>query len=194
MKLQNKLNVAGQQFARPTRFTVTVVRPSYIQDGSEAERSIDILCKAINIPEVTHTPLEMVFKGHTLKIPVRTQQAQTVTMTFYVDERYEFRRIFQEWIDILDNRYYAPGNYPPAVTNTEKYGTIIVHARDYDESPAEITSNYFEYVYPITLSDIEYSSSDKDTIMEFSVTFAFFRNITSPTGALNDAHDAYLDY
>ena len=193
MKLQNRLTALGQQFARPTRFTVSVMRPAIIMDGSEAERGIDILCKAINIPEVTHTPLEMVFKGHTLKIPVRTQQAQTVTMTFYVDERYEFRRIFQEWIDILDNRYYAPGSHPPAVYNTEKYGSIIVHARDYDETPAEVSSFFFEGVYPISISDIEYSASDKDTIVEYSVTFAFFRVLNTTWGSVNDYHDAYLD-
>ena len=191
MRIQNKLNIHGGEFARPTKYTVMVMRPPLLETGEET--SIDIMCKAVNIPETTHTPIEMTFKGHPVKIPGRTNQAQTVSMTFYLDERYNTRNIFQEWIDFLDPRYYA-GNTPAPDQNTEKYGQIIVLARDYNETGDIIEEFNFENVFPLSISDLEYSAADKDTIMEFTVTFAYYRMVNNPWAqGMLDASDNHLD-
>jgi len=191
MKIQNKLNIYGGEFARPTRYTAMVMRPPLLETGEEI--LVDIMCKAVNIPETTHTPVEMTFKGHPIKIPGRTNQAQTVTMTFYLDERYNTRNIFQEWIDFLDNRYYA-GNTPAPNFNTEKYGQIIVLARDYNETGDIVEEFNFENVFPLSISDLEYSAADKDTIMEFTVTFAYYRMVNNPwLQGMLDASDSNLD-
>ena len=191
MKIQNKLNIHGGEFARPTKYTVMVMRPQLLETGEEI--SLDVMCKAVNIPETTHTPVEMTFKGHPIKIPGRTNQAQTVSMTFYLDERYNTRNIFQEWIDFLDNRYYA-GHTPAPDYNLDKYGTIRVLARDYRESGDIVEEFNFENVFPLSISDLEYSAADKDTIMEFTVTFAYYRMVNNPwLQGMLDATDQHLD-
>jgi len=177
MRIQNQLNIRGGQFARPTKYTVMVIRPSILETGEED--SVDILCKSINIPETTHTPVEMTFKGHPVKIPGRTNQAQTVSMTFYLDEQYTIRNIFQEWIDFLDPRFYAGQTTAPD-WNSEKYGNIIVYARDYDETGRVMEEFNFRNIFPTSISDLEYSAADKDTIMEFTVTFAYYRMVSKP--------------
>jgi len=191
MRIQNKLNIYGGEFARPTKYTAMVLRPAMLESGEEI--SLDILCKSVTIPETTNTPIDMTFKGHPVKIPGRTNQAQTVEMTFYLDERYNTRRMFQEWIDILDPRYYATNN-PAPESNMEKYGTLIVYARDFNETGAIVEEFNFENAFPISISDLAYSASDKDTVMEFTVTFAYYRMINNPwVQGTADVHDDYLD-
>ena len=191
MKIQNKLNIYGGEFARPTKYTVMVMRPALIETGEEI--AMDIMCKGVSIPETTHTPLEMTFKGHPLKIPGRTNQAQTLSMTFYLDERYNTRRIFQEWIDFLDPRFYA-GNIQPPDNNSDKYGSIVVLARDYRESGDVVEEFNFENVFPLSVSEIEYSAADKDTIMEFSVTFGYYRMVNNPWAqGMQQSFDSHLD-
>ena len=191
MRIQNKLNLHGGEFARPTRYTVMVMRPPLLQTGEE--ESVDIMCKAINIPETTHTPVEMTFKGHPVKVPGRTNQAQTVSMTFYLDESYNTRRIFQDWIDFLDPRFYA-GNTPAPDYNFEKYGSIVVYARDYNETGDIVEEFNFEKAFPLSISDLEYSAADKDAIMEFTVTFAYYRMVNNPwIQGMLDSSDSNLD-
>jgi len=191
MRIQNKLNIHGGEFARPTKYTVMVMRPPLLETGEEI--SLDIMCNAVTIPEISHEPMEMKFKGHAVRIPGRTNQAQEVTMTFYLDERYNTKNIFQEWIDFIDPRYYA-GNTPAPQTNMEKYGSIIVIARDYSESGVSVEEFNFERVFPISITELAYSADQKDTVMEFSVTFAYFRMVSNPwMQGMMDESDNYLD-
>ena len=100
---------------------------------------------------------------------------------------------FQEWIDFLDNRFYA-GQVPSPENNLDKYGSIRVLARDYRESGEIVEEFNFENVFPLSVSDLEYSAADKDTIMEFTVTFAYYRMVNNPwmQGMLNE-FDNHLD-
>jgi len=173
MKIQNALNNYGGNFARPTKFTVMISPPMMLASGGE--RAVDILCKSISIPETSLEPIEISYKGHKLKLPGRTNQSQIVTCTFYMDERYDIRRMFQDWLDIMDPSYYAKGPVPS--TNSEKYGDMVVEARDFNESGRVVEQFSFENLFPITVGEMEYSADSKDTVMEITVTFAYYRMI-----------------
>ena len=168
MKIQQLLTSAGGNFARPTKFNVMVNPP-----GDTSGPIMDILCKSVTLPEISHEPIELTYKGHKIKVPGRTNQAQTITLVFYVDEFYNNRNIFESWMNNLDEHYYVQNGF---VQTPPKLGTISLSSVDYFEK-GNVETHHFENVYPVSIGDLEYSSSDKDTILELSVTFAYYRSI-----------------
>ena len=167
MKIQSALTGVGQNFARPTKFNVMVNPP---QDTSGP--IMDILCKSISLPEVTNEPIGITYKGHEIKVPGRTNQTQSISLTFYVDEYYNIRDIFENWMNKTDEHYYA---HPGYRETAPKLGSIRLTPTNFDET--SLFTYFVEGCYPTSIGDLEYSATDKDTVMELTVTFAFYRFI-----------------
>jgi hypothetical protein len=165
--------VAGN-FARPTKFTAIInFPPNLFPILSSSE--LDILCKTVNIPSIQNVFQEIKVKGHLVKVPVRTEYNKEINLTFYVDEWFKVKKDFEEWIKALDNRFDSYDDCPDDLESEDKYGTITVIGQDYLESgeephPIEIT---YTHVFPTNISDMNFSSEDKDNVMELSVTFAY---------------------
>jgi hypothetical protein len=155
MRISDTLAAVGGNFARPTKFNVLITPPSGLKGGGEFEKTVDILAKSVEIPEITMTPIELTFKGHQLKYPGRVNQTQTFTVTFYTDEYYNIRKMFTNWISILDNRYYVGRSNDTAnlVDSNEKYGNMMVIARDFKEEEKPMVF-MFENVFPTNISNI----------------------------------------
>ena len=164
-KIQDALNAHGGNFSRPTKFDVFL---SYNGIGFNGQ-TINVLCKSINIPETANQPIEMAFKGHKIQYPGRTNQAQQVTMTFYVDENQSLYHKLKKWANMIDREsvYQAPiGDV------SETYGSITAKALDFREQ--SIVKQYiFHYAYPISVSEITFDSTNKDQVLEFTTVFAF---------------------
>jgi len=192
MRISDALASVGGNFARPTKFNILITPPSSLKAGGEFEKTVDILTKSVEMPEITMSPIEMSFKGHQLKYPGRTNQTQSLTATFYTDEYYNIRKMFTNWISILDNRYYVGRNSDTAnlVDPKDKYGNMMIIARDFYEKEKPMVF-MFEKVYPTNIGNITYDTSDKDSIIETNVTFAFYRYLNSDES--QDDLDSYLD-
>ena len=166
MMIQDTLTQYGGNFARPTKFNVKINPPK-----STAGPIIDVLCKSVSLPEITQEPIELTFKGHKITVPGRTNQSQTITMTFYLDERYNLRKIFEEWIGLTDEHYYA-GNGQRDVS--DKFGNMILETVDYSEQ--SVTGAYvFDNIYPTSVGEVEFSAVDRDSIQEITITFSYYK-------------------
>ena len=189
-KIQNALVSAGGEFARPTKYSVILNVPNGV---SSIGPNIDILCKGVTIPEIAMEPIELTYKGHTVKYPGRVNQSQTVTCTFYLDEQYASREMFTDWIAKMDNRYYGGQT---SKDPTQFYGQMIVFAKDYNETRT-VKTYTFENIYPISVGELEYNTADKDNIMEVAITFAYYRykNDNGFGGSMDgfDGLDSWLD-
>jgi hypothetical protein len=176
VSISKTLQQAGGNFARPTKFNILLnPPPSLIQEYGSA---IDILCKNVTIPTISMSPIEINIKGHKVKYPSRVQQEQTFSVTFYMDEHYKIRQLFTDWISATDNRFYAPRSdaTAAALKSKEKYGNMIIQARNFEETPnVKPMAFLFEGVFPISVGDVAYSTSDKDSILSQEVTFAYYR-------------------
>ena len=177
-KIQTALTAAGGEFARPTKYNVLINTPGNV--SGDYGQNVDILCKNVTIPEITLEPIDLTFKGHTVKYPGRVNQSQTVSCTFYLDENYKIREMFTNWISIMDPRYYGARNENSQDIKEKAYGNMVVFASDYSERNKVMTFT-FEDLYPISVSELEYNTSDKDNIMEITVTFAFYRYLHDGT-------------
>jgi len=180
MKISSTLIQAGGNFARPTKFSLILTLP--IELRTRYGHKMDILCKTTQIPSITNESYEIKVKGHPIKIPKRTHQTQEITFSFYVDESFDVRKIFQDWIYALDDRNPVARNYRTTnllnSDNLSKFGTIELIGRDFFETSGKVITWRFEDVFPTSVGDIGFDVTAKDTITEFDVTFAFSRYLT----------------
>jgi len=178
MRISSTLFNSGGNFARPTKFTAIITLPN-----RPAGEKLDVLCKSVQIPAVQNDAQEIKIKGHPIKIPKRTIQTQELQVVFYLDELYDLRSIFQNWIHSLDDRNPVARNAETAGLLGHPYaaGTIEIIGRDFDESSNVPVSFLFERVFPTNIGDTSFDSSNKDTISELSVTFGFTRYTTATT-------------
>ncbi len=191
-KISGLLDLAGGNLARPTMFSVNLVPPPELS-GHFPQSYTDILCKTIKIPETTMVPIELKFKGHNLQIPGRTNQAQSIEMTFYLDERHQLRDLMAAWISGMDDRYYAVSDGVSASISESRnwFGSVNISAMDFTES--NVTQSYIvEGIFPTSVEGPDYDSTAIGNITEFTVTFALYR-FMNDTSNKYDNHDLGLD-
>ena len=170
MKIQDYINQAGGNLARPTKFTAMLSPPSFTGDS----KIFDILCKTAGVPETTNTTIDLKIKGHDIKIPGRTQQQQEITVSFYLSEDHQLRKVFYDWVSLIDNRNPALLS-GKTFKGTEKYGSLVLIARDFSESNTPVEKYTFERLFPTGVSGFEFNSEGVNDVMEFTVTFSYYR-------------------
>jgi len=175
MKISSTLINAGGNFARPTKYSMILTIPVSLR--SAFGNQLDVLCKSVQAPAITNESYEIKVKGHPVKIPGRTIQTNEITITFYVDEKYNTRKLFQDWILGLDNRSPVARSTKTAqiINSKDFYGSLELIGRDYHETTSKPISWNFENLFPINIGEIEFSTTDKDSLSEVTITFAYSR-------------------
>ena len=179
MRISSTLSQVGGNFARPTKYNVILSLPAALHH--RYGEKMDVLCKAVQAPGITVESQEIRVKGHPVSIPVRTLQNREVTLTFYLDEDYELRRIFQDWAYGLDHRSPVARNSDTAslVNSEDKFGSMILIGRDFNETLNKPIEWKFENVFPINVGEIDFNTETKDEISEVSVTLGYTRYLTN---------------
>ncbi len=191
-KISGILDIAGGNLARPTMFSANLMPPPDVA-GMFPQSSTDVLCKTIKIPDTTVEPIELKFKGHPLLIPGRTNQTQTIEITFYLDEGHQLRNMMAAWISGMDDRYYAVADGASSAMSESRdwYGSIIINSMDFEES--SITQSYYvENIFPTSVEGPDYDSSGIGNVTEFTVSFALYRVMNDSSNSF-DSYDSPLD-
>jgi len=176
ISISDTLSRYAGNFARPTKYNIVLSPPESLQQYGKV---FDVLGKGVSVPGIINTPIDFKIKGQNVKIPGRTQQTQEIQITFYVDEGLRIRNLFQDWIYALDLRNPVPlnSNSNAMKSNRERFGNLIVISQDFKEENQ--TSAYlFEGIFLFVVGALEYSGSDKDAVLELTVTFGYYRFIT----------------
>ena len=176
MKISSTLIKAGGNFARPTKFSLLLSVPSRLRKIHG--ETFDVMCKATGIPEITNESYEIKIKGHPIRIPGRSIQTQEISITFYLDEDYKLRKLFQDWIYSLD-KLSPVDNQFIANSYTDMFGEMELIGRDYNESTKKPIKWKFENVFPVNTGTIDFDTTGKDTVSEFTITFAYSRFLTT---------------
>jgi len=85
--------------------------------------------------------------------------------------------VFNQWISGTEDRYYAhPTQSSVQMGQTMNwYGSLMIKAREFNETTAEPMNYFFEGVYPISVTGPAFSAADVGNVIEVTVTFAFYR-------------------
>ena len=180
--LRNKLAGGGARpslfYAKiklPTNGELTGVRNSL---GISDDNYASFFIKTAQIPESTIASVPINFLGREFKVPSIDRTFADWTVTVINDENYKIRHLFEAWIE-----YMAPGKaiFESATgfgDNPQIFGDMEVHQLDKKGNVIVDIARYngsyfFKDAFPINVSAIDLSWDTKDTIEEFSVTFAY---------------------
>jgi hypothetical protein len=170
--------------ARPNLFEVDVTFPTGVNlavqgdgTGQFDKENFRFLCKAAALPASTITPIEVPFRGRTLKVSGdRTIDVWTVSVIN--DENFIHRRAFEAWMQNI-----AQYGDHSGLTNPNDYmGNAIVYQLGRSPSntqgnnttgeDANILAQYrFIDIFPTAISEIGLSYDQSNTIEEFTVEF-----------------------
>lgn len=187
--IQNKFHEIIGDGARTTKFTF-VLPP--ISGSEEAMDHILYSVKGCTLPTMSHQTIEFKHKG--LSIPIRgvTKFSQQFTVTFYLTETHIVKRLFEEWMMMIEQRhyYYNPrkqANFQrklavvPEVNNHVEddlapymtWYNVTAYIEQWDFDGMKPTAIYEIFnVFPIAVDAPTYSYDTMGQIAEFTVTFA----------------------
>lgn len=154
--------------------------------GNDAKEEFQFLCKAAALPSSNITPIEIPFRGRTMKV-AGDRTFDTWTITIINDENFRLRTKFEQWMNGINKLTDGSG-----ATNPGSYmGNAVVHqlGRGANQGRNSTTNSgggdgsagrdnirplrtyYFSDIFPTEVSEIGLSYDNTDTIEEFTVTF-----------------------
>jgi len=181
-QFKTKLEGGG---ARPNLFEVTFpsfppgVRLGVQGDGTgtyDAEK-FSFLCKAAALPASNISPIEVPFRGRTMKV-AGDRTFDTWTITVINDEDFQYRRAFEAWMQNIgqysDHSGLTTPNDYMADATVVQLGRALVGKETGTGTGgnANVLAQYkFKDIFPTNISAIDLSYDTTDTIEEFTVEF-----------------------
>ena len=170
--------------ARPNLFEVDVTFPAGVNlgvqgdgDGQFDKENFRFLCKTAALPASTVTPIDVPFRGRSLKVAGERSVASW-TVTIINDENFSHRRAFEAWVQNIGQYGDHSG-----LTNPNDYmGNAIVYQLGRSPSNqqgnnttgenANILAQYrFIDIFPTAISEIGLGYDQANVIEEVTVEF-----------------------
>ena len=170
--------------ARPNLFEVDVTFPTAVNLGIQGDgtgqfdsENFRFLCKTAALPGSNVTPIEVPFRGRTLKVDGdRTIEPWSVTIIN--DEDFSHRRAFEAWIQNMAQY----GDHSGLTDPNDYMGNAVVYQLGRSESNQQgtnttgdnsrILAQYrFIDIFPTSISEIGLSYDSENAIEEFTVDF-----------------------
>lgn len=145
---KSKLSGGG---TRSNLFEVELAFPSVLNITSNTLDKSRLLVKSAALPASNVTPLEVAFRGRTLKLSGdRTFESWTITIINDTD--FEIRSAFEKWSNYMNRLSDNTGTTDPALYQTDatvyqlnRDGSILRAYRFYDIFPTAISSINLSY-------------------------------------------------
>ena len=170
--------------ARPNLFEVDVTFPTAVNLGVQGDgtgqfdsENFRFLCKTAALPGSNVTPIEVPFRGRTLKV-AGDRTIEPWSVTIINDEDFSHRRAFEAWIQNM-----AQYGDHSGLTNPNDYmGNAVVYQLGRSEANQQgtnttgdnsrILAQYrFIDIFPTSISEIGLSYDSENAIEEFTVDF-----------------------
>ena len=159
--------------ARANQFKVTLPFPGYASVGGETS-DLAFLCSATALPGQTVGQVAIPFRGRVLNIAGdRTFEPWTITVLNDTD--FKLYRAFERWMNGINNMTDNEGIANPADYQVDGF---IDHL---DRNGTTLKSYTLRGAFPTSLSDIDLSASDNDSIETFTcaLTYQYFETDTT---------------
>ena len=110
----DSLDVIGMNYQRPTKYAVDLRLPSALTKnfGSLFNQSFNLMCKGIQAPQMETQTVSLGLDGRTINLPTYFKLDNSVTMTFYIDEKHTIRRALEYWMICIDSAVSAGEDSP----------------------------------------------------------------------------------
>jgi len=151
--------------ARANQFKVTMNFPAYSSVGGETS-DLSYLCTATSIPGQSLGTVSVPFRGRVLQLAGdRTFAPWSVTVLNDTD--FLIYRAMERWFNGMNNMTDNEG-----LTNPSNY-QVDIKVDHLDRNGATLKTYILRGAFPTSLSDIDLSASDNDTVETFVTTFTY---------------------
>jgi hypothetical protein len=189
--IQNLLEKSLGDGARSTKFDVDIV---FANPSLASQSELASVVKTTQFPSKTHQKIDLMYKGRAIPVKGQTKYNQTWTCTFYLSEDHRLKNAFEVWIEAIDQQHnYIKGRNVAPTQAAHAAGGYTSNVRLYQRDFNDIanTAEYVLYnVFPVEVSELEYSADSRGQIQEFTVTFAYshyeLRTVAAPAGNFVD--------
>ena len=160
-----KANLIGGG-ARANQFRVTITSPTGIAIGLDVRRA-SFLVTASNLPASNLGEIPVPFRGRNIYVAGDRPAPDTWTVTFYNDTDFMVRNAMERWHNGINDFANNTG-----VVNSADFQTdLFVEHLDRDET---ILKTYiFRASFPLTILQIDLSTSEATEIETFEVTWRY---------------------
>jgi hypothetical protein len=155
---KSKLSGGG---ARSNLFEVVLSFPDAAQTDANTLDKSRLLVKSAALPASSIAPLEVAFRGRTLKL-AGDRTFETWTITVINDTDFAIRSAFENWMNVINRVSDNTGNTDPALYQADAY----VYQLDRDGTTLRAYHMYD--LFPTNISTINLSY-ETDSIQEFTV-------------------------
>jgi len=159
--------------ARANQFKVTMPFPGYAGVGGETS-DLAFLCQSTSLPGMTVSSVAVPFRGRVLNIAGdRTFSPWSVTVLN--DTNFKLYRAFERWLNGINNMTDNEG-----LTNPVDY-QVDVFIDQLDRNGTPLKKYTLRGAFPTSLTDIDLSYSDNNSIETFtaSLTYQYFETDTT---------------
>ena len=160
-----KANLLGGG-ARANQFRVTVTPPPGIAIGLDVRRA-SFLCRASNLPALSIAEIAVPFRGRNIYIAGDRTFEETWTTTFMNDTDFMVRNAMELWMNGINDLADATG-----VTALADYQTDL-QVEQLDRDDTILKSYIFRSAWPTSLSAIDLTNDQADSIETFEVTWRY---------------------
>ena len=157
-QFKSKLSGGG---ARSNLFEVSLSFPNVATVSSNVLDKSRFLVKTAALPGSTVTPLEVAFRGRTLKLAGdRTFESWTITVINDTD--FAIRSAFENWMNVINRVSDNTGVTDPALYQADAF---VYHL---DRDGSTLRAYHFYDLFPTNISPIQLAY-ETDAIQEFTV-------------------------
>jgi hypothetical protein len=160
--------------ARNNQFMVQLSFPSYVTLGAVAGQRAQFLCKAAQLPASTIADVPVQYRGREVHF-AGERNFQPWVVTLLNDTTFGVRNALEAWQGGIQEYSLTTGRITPSEYQVD------MSVYQLDRNGAILKQYDFKDAYPTTISTIQLSYDQPNTIEEFEVEFVY-NYFTSTTG------------
>jgi len=177
--VQNIMQRTLGDLARATKFEVLFQFTN--PNTAPAPDDLIVLAKASSFPGVSHSTIDLKYKGRSIPIKGQVKYNQTWECTFYLTEDHKLKRAFENWIVALDQKHtYMDPTSPVDLSETQRIhsvnndytSTIHIFQKNFEDT-TETAKYSFYNVFPTEVSQVQTNYESVGQAQEFTVTFSY---------------------
>lgn len=153
--------IKTQGLSRTNRFTVEITPPA---EGPDVSRRILLFCEQATLPGLSYMTASNTSYGEPREIPYN-RQFEPITLQFHVDRDFQVKKVFDAWMESIQNQVTKTFNYYNNYTTK-----MTIGIQDLQDKTTYMVNLY--ECYPKTVAPIALDAEAKDT-MRLQVVFQY---------------------
>ena len=163
-----RANMTGDG-ARPNLFSVSLVFPTFVQNGSAAGQKVTFMAKGAQLPGSTVGTVPVYYFGREMKLP-GNRTFPDWTLQIINDEDFAIRNALESWMNAINSHGGNVRNGNAA--NPSSY-SVDATVTQYGKTGETLKTYKFVGLFPLDVAPIDLDWGSNDSIEEYSTTFAY---------------------